>query len=159
MRNVICVNELNEVMNCKVSATENIVPGVAGTMFVGSDRYAIVVTEVVSPKHIKIAHLMNAHENLLTKNENGLEILPMDEDGMNVDAIGTRHAVFAVVAGNVLQSDDALGDLLVQIALFLFCQRYQRTIAEQVVLQVLHVSHAAQYGEHTLWRAGIAEGP
>lgn len=78
MRNVICVNELNEVMNCKVSATKNIVPGVAGTMFVGSDRYAIVVTEVVSPKHIKIAHLMNAHENLLTKNENGLEVLPSE---------------------------------------------------------------------------------
>ena len=50
------MNEINEVMNCKSSAKNNIIPGMGATMFVGSDRYAMVVTEVITPKKIKVNH-------------------------------------------------------------------------------------------------------
>ena len=78
MRNIICVNELNEVMNCKSSAKNNIIPGMGATMFVGSDRYAMVVTEVITPKKIKVNHVMNGHMPEFKTNENGIMILPED---------------------------------------------------------------------------------
>ena len=78
MRNVICMNELNEVMNCKSSAKNNIIPGMGATMFVGSDRYAMVVTEVITPKKIKVNHVMNGHMSEFKTNENGIMILPED---------------------------------------------------------------------------------
>ena len=88
-----------------------------------------------------------------------LAFIIMDEDGGDVDAIGTGHAVLTVVAGDILQTDNAVSHLAVQVVLFLFGQRLQRTVAQQVILQVLHIGHAAKHGEHTLWRTGIAEGP
>ena len=48
MRNVICYTELNEVMNCKKSVKSGIVPGMGATMFVGTDRYAMVVVKVLN---------------------------------------------------------------------------------------------------------------
>jgi len=53
MRNVIHPNEINEVMNAKRSV-KNPVIGMLATMFVGSDRYAVVVTEVMNDKHIRV---------------------------------------------------------------------------------------------------------
>ena len=61
MRSTISINEINEAMSCKVSVKNNVVAGMVGTMFVGSDRYPIVVATVFSPKHIKIADLPNAY--------------------------------------------------------------------------------------------------
>ena len=75
MRNWIHYNELNEVMNCKSSVKNNIVPGMGATMYVGSDRYPMVVTEVISPKKVKVAHLMDSHiDKLILKD--GTHILP-----------------------------------------------------------------------------------
>ena len=83
----------------------------------------------------------------------------MYEDGRDVNAIRTRHAVFTVVAGNILQTHNALCYILVQEALLFLCQRYQRTVRQQVVLQVFHIGHAAEYGEYSLWCSCIAECP
>ena len=78
MRNWIHENELNEAMNCKVSVKNQIIPGMGATMFCGSDRYAMVVTEVVSPKTIKVAHCLDAHEDKFVEDDNGIEMLPIE---------------------------------------------------------------------------------
>ena len=46
-----------------------------------------------------------------------------------------------------------------QETVFLFRQRLQRTVGAEVVLQVLHVSHAAQHGEYARKRTGKPESP
>ena len=68
-------NQLNEFMNCKKSVTENIVPGMGATLYCGSDRYPMVVLEVVSPKHIRVAHVFREHEDKFIEND-GIEMLP-----------------------------------------------------------------------------------
>ena len=75
MRNWIHVNELNEAMNCKASVKNESTSGMCGTMYVGSDRYAVVVTEVISPKKIKVAHMLDEHEQYIRQNDNGADIL------------------------------------------------------------------------------------
>ena len=75
MRNWIHVNELNEAMNCSKSVKNTIVPGMCGTMYCGSDRYAVVVTEVLSAKRIKVAHLLDKHEPYIRCNDEGVDIL------------------------------------------------------------------------------------
>lgn len=78
MRNVICVNEINEAQNCKVSIKNTIEAGMGATMFVGSDRYAMVVTKVLNPKKILVCHVMDGHMSEFKTNENGIMILPED---------------------------------------------------------------------------------
>ena len=75
MRNWIHYNEVNEAMNCKSSVKNNIKPGMGATMFCGSDRYAMVVTEVISPKKIKVAHVLDSHEDKFV-DENEIDFLP-----------------------------------------------------------------------------------
>ena len=65
---------INEVMNTQ--ADENPEVGMGATMFVGSDRYAMVVTEVLSPKKVKIAHVPNDMEDKFVTDENGVMRLP-----------------------------------------------------------------------------------
>lgn len=51
-------------------------PGMGATMYVGSDRYAMVVTEVLTPKKIKVAHMTdNDEQNNLIEDENGIQRL------------------------------------------------------------------------------------
>ena len=76
MRNSIHFSEINEVMNCKASVKDSIKVGMGATMFCGSDRYAMVVTEVCSPKKIKVAHLLDKHEDKLILDENDIHMLP-----------------------------------------------------------------------------------
>ena len=83
----------------------------------------------------------------------------MYEDSGNINAIGTRHTVFAVVTWYILQSDDLMGNLIVQIFHLLVRERHQRAVTKQVVLQMFHIGHAAQYRQHTFRGTGIAEGP
>ena len=89
MRSFVHVNELNEVMNCKKSVTENIVPGMGATMFCGSDRYAMVVVEVVSPKKIKVAYADDFEEKFVT-DENGVHMLP-EEFLSELKELGDYH--------------------------------------------------------------------
>ena len=53
-------------MSCKASVTKPMV-GLAATMFVGSDRYAMVVTDVLSDKKIMVTHMYD--EDYKTLNE------------------------------------------------------------------------------------------
>jgi hypothetical protein len=78
MANSIPYYMVNEVMNVKKSETSGIVPGMGATYFIGSDSYAMVITEVLSPKAIMIAHAVPSHEDKFVTNENGLDILPED---------------------------------------------------------------------------------
>lgn len=78
MCTTICINELNEAMNCKASVKNSIMPGMGATMFVGSDRYAMVVTKVLTPKKILVCHVMDGHVSEFKENENGIMILPED---------------------------------------------------------------------------------
>ncbi len=48
---------------------------------------------------------------------------------------------------------------MVEELLLVFGDGFQRTIRQQVVFQVLHVGHAAEHGQHTFGRTGIAECP
>ena len=75
MRNWIHYNEVNEAMNCTKSVKTIITPGMGATMFVGSDRYAMVVTEVLSPKKIKVACILDEHEQYIKRNSDGIDIL------------------------------------------------------------------------------------
>ena len=88
-----------------------------------------------------------------------LALVVMNEDARDVNAVRTRHTVFAVVAGYVLKTEDLVGNVGVQIIHLGIVERLQRTVTQKIVLQVLHVGHAAENGEHALWSAGIAESP
>jgi len=61
---------LNEVMNTK--ADENPEVGMGATRFVGSDRYPMVVTEVLSPKKVKVAHVPNEMMEKFITDKNGV---------------------------------------------------------------------------------------
>lgn len=65
---------INEVMNTKVN--ENPEVGMGATRFVGSDRYAMVVTEVLSSKKVKIAHVPKELLEKFVTDENGVMRLP-----------------------------------------------------------------------------------
>ena len=61
MASSIHPNMINEVMSAKKSLITP-VPGLAATMFVGSDRYAMVVTKVITPKKIEVSHVYSENE-------------------------------------------------------------------------------------------------
>ena len=73
--NSIHYNEVNEVMNCKMALTENLKPGMGATMYCGSDRYAMVVVDVVSPKHIKVAHVTDEDVHSFLS-DGGIDVMP-----------------------------------------------------------------------------------
>lgn len=70
-------NLVNEAMSCKKSSTNPTV-GMCGTMFCGSDRWPMVVTEVLSKKKIRLAHMSSKDYNLTEKkkDQEGNEYLP-----------------------------------------------------------------------------------
>jgi len=61
--NTIPVSMVNEVMGVQKSDNSNLYVGLAGTMFVGSDRYAVVITEVISPKEVRVANMIDEDYN------------------------------------------------------------------------------------------------
>ena len=65
----ISVSCINEVMNAQASVKENIVVGLAATRFVGSDRYAYVVTDVINDKKIRVSQMLHADYCSLDENE------------------------------------------------------------------------------------------
>jgi len=50
--------------------------GMVATMFVGSDRYAMVVTEVFNNKKIKVTYIDHEDMNSIIVNENSSDYLP-----------------------------------------------------------------------------------
>jgi len=73
----------------------------------------------------------------------------MYQDGRNVNSIRARHAVLAVVAryGGVLHHQICR---IIQILSFLFCEWYQWRVSTDVILQMFHISHAAQHCQYIL---------
>ena len=75
--NTIPVSMIGEVMNCKKSDNSNLYIGLCGTMFVGSDSYAVVITEVISPKEVRVADMLDEDYNSeKITDENGCEYIP-----------------------------------------------------------------------------------
>lgn len=72
----IPVSMINEVINCKRSCNEDLYVGLCGTKFVGSDSYAMVIREILSPKKVKVSHIHSAHLNCIITNDNNIEYLP-----------------------------------------------------------------------------------
>ena len=68
-------NQVNEFMNCKKSVTSDIKPGMGATLYCGTDRYPMVVLAVISPKHIKVAHVLRDHEDKFIE-KGGIDMLP-----------------------------------------------------------------------------------
>ena len=64
---------INEVMNTK--ANENPEVGMGATMFVGSDRYPMVVVKVLSKKTVEVAHVPNEFMNKFSTDKNGIMTL------------------------------------------------------------------------------------
>ena len=66
-------NMINEVMNINKSRKNHLYVGMCGTQCVGSDRYAMVITEIVSPKCVRLTHMnSNDYDNnrLIDENDN-----------------------------------------------------------------------------------------
>ena len=66
-------NMINEVMNINKSRQNHLYVGMCGTQCVGSDRYAVVITEIVSPKCVRVSHMnRNDYDNnrLIDENDN-----------------------------------------------------------------------------------------
>ena len=80
------------------------------------------------------------------------------EDAGNVQAEGAGHAILARGAGDVFQVIDFLGDVFEEVKLFI-CKRFHRTVGGEVVVEVVHVGHAAEGGEHVGEGAAEAERP
>ena len=83
----------------------------------------------------------------------------MYEDGRDVESVGARHAVIAVVAIDGGIALDERCRLVLQPVLLLHGERFQGRVCAQVVLQVFHIRHAAEHGEHGGFGADVAEGP
>ena len=87
----ISVACINEVMNTKADNVP--VPGMPATMFVGSDRYPMIVLEVKTPKRVLVAHMNNEDYKAYKNNEedfNGEERLVKYRDS-NYEYSGTIY--------------------------------------------------------------------
>ena len=74
--NTIPVSMINEVMAVEKSDNSNLYVGLAGTMFVGSDRYAVVITEVISQKEVRVADMETIDYNSnIVIDENSMEYI------------------------------------------------------------------------------------
>lgn len=82
----------------------------------------------------------------------------MQQNGGNVQSVGTRHAIFAVVA-----RDDRIGKhylrRIFQQSQFFFRARVEGRIGAEIVLQMFHIRHAAQYRQYFGEAPGKAECP
>lgn len=76
--NSIPVSMINEVMGVQKSDNSNLYVGLCGTMFVGSDQYAMVITEVISPKVVRVDYIDdNDYQNSIMKDENDSDYIPV----------------------------------------------------------------------------------
>ena len=78
MVNSIHYNTINEMMNGKMHITENIEPGMCGTEFVGSDRYRVVVVDVINAKTILVSMMRDIDSVLIYTDEQGVQRLPLE---------------------------------------------------------------------------------
>ena len=85
-------------------------------------------------------------------------LIVVQQDRGNVDAIRAGHAILAIVARDGRVGHHQLGRLLEKRQLVV-AQRHEGRIGPDVILQVLHIGHAAQDGQHLRGRAGRGRPP
>ena len=74
-------------------------------------------------------------------------LIIMQEHTRNVDAIGTRHAVFTVIAWHCGILRDESGRVMKELKLAVG-QRFQRTERAEIILKMFLIGHAAKHCEH-----------
>ena len=82
----------------------------------------------------------------------------MTEVARNVDAVRARHAVLAAGAGDKRILAQAVSDFFEKFHIVLG-ERHKRRVGSEVVPEVFHIGHSAQYSQHILRSAGKAERP
>ena len=78
----------------------------------------------------------------------GNALVVVGEHARDIDTIGARHAVFAVIAGNGIVVHNLLSDAIKEFLIFVV-KFLERAIGTQILLEVLHVGHATEDGEHS----------
>ena len=86
-------------------------------------------------------------------------LVVVNENAGNVDAVGARHTVFAVVTRNGVVAHYLLRDILVEETHFCLGERFKWAESAKVVAQMLHIGHARKHTQHIFTRAGIAKRP
>ncbi len=71
----------------------------------------------------------------------------MKEIGRNVDPVGARHTIIAVVAGDGGMLHHYVGSLMQEIELFVG-ECLQRRVSVEVVFQMLHICRYAEHRKH-----------
>ena len=94
---------INEVMSCEISKKDNIEIGMAATMYVGSDRYAMVITEILGPKKVRVDHMNNTdYEEIENYTDGNVQILrgtrmiryaKISEDGKHWEGTGKIYTL------------------------------------------------------------------
>ena len=76
MMNRVSVGMIGEMMNCSVSEKNHLYVGLCGTQYVGSDRYACVITEILTPKSVRVDWMHDEdYEHNRAIDENGNEFI------------------------------------------------------------------------------------
>lgn len=74
----IPISMIGEVMSVQKSDNSNLYVGLCGTQFVGSDRYAVVITEIISPKSVRVVNMLDIdYSSNRPLDENGNEYIPV----------------------------------------------------------------------------------
>ena len=117
-------------------------------------RHAAVVAHKESLAFARIFRVLRRRRHIALVHA----LVVMHENGRYVDAVRTRHAVFAVVARDGWILENKLSHILEELQVVV-SQVDKRRVSVQILLQMLHVGHAAQDGQHIREVAGIAERP
>ena len=102
--NSIPVSMINEVMNVRKSSDEPSV-GMLGTYYVGSDRYAVVVTAVETPRKIHILTLYDFDDSDRIVTEDGIEYYAHDIDELIAKNAPKYHPEFGDNAMEIYESE------------------------------------------------------
>ena len=79
----ISIDCINEVMNTRADETPKV--GMPATIFVGSDRYAMIVLEVLSPKRVIITHMKDDDYDKYEKNPEAFDGKTVIEKYKSID--------------------------------------------------------------------------
>ena len=83
----------------------------------------------------------------------------VNKDGRNVEAIGARHTIFAVVAIDGGIALDECRCFTFEPLLFFFGEGLERRVCTHIVFQVLHVCHATEDGKNFRLGTNVTECP
>ena len=117
-------------------------------------RYAAVVTHEEGPPGFPVVFVLRRGGHITLVDT----LVVMGEDARNVQPVGTRHAILAGRTRYRRIFQHRLRRIFEQ-GKFLVRAHIERGEGADIVLQMLHVGHTAQYGQHTGKRGGETECP